>query len=244
MSTKLNQIIAVEKGIKSRSYSEISEINKLVQKPALFNGFSKTYKPKEEDADTYPAESQKVQETVANVLKRVQTSKTELFDVTAQKDFANMGATANVVVDGKTVVANAPVPYLLFLEKELTDVRTLVGNLPVLDSDEDWNADVNSGLFKTAATVKNSTKKVQKPIVLYNATKEHPAQTQMITEDVVVGTWEQIKQSGAMPRPEKEKLSERVEKLLNAVKYAREEANQQEAKKVSVGDALFGYLLN
>ena len=46
---KLNQIIAIEKGIKSKSHSEISELYKLVQKPALFNGFSKSYQANDEE---------------------------------------------------------------------------------------------------------------------------------------------------------------------------------------------------
>lgn len=241
--SKLNQVIAVEKGVKSRAYSEISELNKLVQKPNLFNGLSRAYQSKDENGETYPPEHQRVQEIVGRILKRVRTSKTELFDVTAQKDFANMIAKADVVVDGITVVAQAPVPFLLFLEKELTDLRTFVSNLPILDSTDDWDKDENSGLYKTESVKKNSTKKVQRPIVLYDATDKHPAQTQLITEDVTVGVWEQVKQSGAMPKPEQEALLERVEKLLKAVKYAREEANQFDAPRVSVGEELFNYLL-
>lgn len=40
---KLNQIIAVEKGVKSKSYSDLTELNKVVQKPDLFNGLVKRY---------------------------------------------------------------------------------------------------------------------------------------------------------------------------------------------------------
>ncbi len=40
---KLNQIIAVEKGIKSKSFHEITEAHHAVQKPALLSGISRTY---------------------------------------------------------------------------------------------------------------------------------------------------------------------------------------------------------
>jgi hypothetical protein len=40
---KLNQIIAVEKGVKSLIYSQITEVHKAAQKPALFNGFLKLF---------------------------------------------------------------------------------------------------------------------------------------------------------------------------------------------------------
>lgn len=241
---KLNQVVAIEKGVKSRSHSEISEVYKKLQKPVLFNGLSKTYQPKDEDGETYPQENQKVQESVVDILRTVEKTKTELFDVTAQKDYGNTTAKADVVLpDGTVIVKDAPVPYLLFLEKELTDLRTLVSAIPVLDSTDDWSADNHSGLYKTDAVKRNSTKKVQKALVLYPATDKHPAQTQLITEDVTVGVWEQVKYSGALGKPDQEALVERVEALLNAVKFAREEANNADAPKVNVGEAIFDYIL-
>ncbi len=40
--SKLNQIIAIEKGIKSRVYAGLTDLNKIVQKGELFNGFQKS----------------------------------------------------------------------------------------------------------------------------------------------------------------------------------------------------------
>jgi len=241
---KLNQIIAVEKGIKSRVYGEITDLHKAAQKPDLFNGFVKNYEPKDDEDEGLPSERKRVQYEVKDVLRSVERLNTELFDVTARKDWTNCDARADVVVDGRTIVAQAPVSYLLFLEKQLTDMRTFVGELPVLDDGEAWNRDVNSGLFKTDVVSQHRTKKVQKPIVLYPATEQHPAQTQLITEDVIAGFWRQVKHSGAMPKPEKEQLAERVEKLLQAVKQAREEANtRDETPAPSVGSAVFSFLM-
>lgn len=241
---KLNQIIAVEKGIKSRVYGEITDLHKAVQKPDLFNGFVKNYEAKEEDDEGLPAERKRVQYEVTDVLRSVERLQTELFDVTARKDWTNCDAKADVVVDGRTIVSQAPVSYLLFLEKQLTDMRTFVGTLPVLDDGESWTKDPNSGLFKTDVVSQHRTKKVQKPIVLYPATEQHPAQTQLITEDVIAGFWRQVKHSGAMPKPEKEALADRVEKLLQAVKQAREEANtRDETTAPPVGSAVFSFLM-
>jgi hypothetical protein len=148
------------------------------------------------------------------------------------------------VVDGKTLIAAAPVSFLLFMEKQLTDLRTLVGNLPVLDVAEDWKSDPNSGLYRTEPTETHRTKKMQKPIVLYAATPEHPAQTQLITEDVIAGWWVLTRQSGAMPKPEKQKLQDRIDKLTQAIKQARESANMfDETDAPAIGASVFGYLL-
>lgn len=239
---KLNQVIAVEKSVKSRTYGEITEMHHESEKPVLFNGFNKTYRKKNEDGDDLPPEQQKVQREVSAMLGRVQRVLTEAFDITAMKDWANCNARADVVVDGKTIVKDAPATYLLFLEKQLIDIHTFVSKLPELDEAEDWHIDPNTSLYKTLPFSTHRTKKNQKAIVLYPATPEHPAQTQLITEDEVVGYWDTIKQSGAIPKPRKREILERVEKLNKAVKSAREQANSVEAENVSVGESFFSYL--
>lgn len=241
---KLNQIIAIEKGIKSRVYGDITELNKAIQKPELFNGFSKIYQKKDEDSEELPPERKRVQFSAPDVLRSVERSMTELMDVTARKDWTNCVAKGDVILDGMPIITGAPVSYLLFLEKQLTDLRTFVGNMPVLDIADDWKKDVNSGLYKTDATQTHRTKKLQKAIVLYPATTEHPAQTAMITEDVIVGFWSQVKQSGAMPKPDKDDLLQKIEKLLRAIKEARESANMNDEVSVpNVGGIVFNYLL-
>jgi hypothetical protein len=240
---KLNQIIAIEKGIKAKSYQSLTDFNKLVQKPDLFNGVNKVYEKKDDASEDLPSEKKKVQYTVGEVLKNVERSLAELIRVTARKDYTNTTALADVKIDGKVLVSGAPVSFLLFLEKTLTDVRTFVNNLPILDESETWSYDEKAGLFTTEATKTHRTKKVQKPIVLYPATAEHPAQTQLITEDVIAGYWNQKKQSGAIPKTQKAKFIERVDVLLNAVKEARESANTtEENKSPEIADAVFDFV--
>jgi hypothetical protein len=241
---KLNQIVAVEKSVKSRVYGDFTELHKASQKAELFAGFSKNYRKRDEEGEDYPPESKRVQLEGGDVLTQVAKLMTELFDVTATKDFANCHALADVVVDGQTLVSSAPVPFLLFLEKQLTDLHTFVDKMPTLDPADEWQSDPNSGLFKTSSLATQRTKKVQKPVVLYDATDKHPAQTQLITEDVVIGYWDTVKQSGALPIPRKRELLDRLEKLSQAVKFAREQANDAEAEEKKVGAAVFGYLFS
>ena len=185
-----------------------------------------------------------MQAEVPVVFKRVEKLMGELMKVTARKDWSNTNAKASVRINGVALLEEVPVSYLLFVEKQLTDLRTMIGNLPVLDDSENWTKDVNSGLYRAEETKTHRTKKVQKPIVLFPATAEHPAQTQLITQDVIAGHWTNVKQSGALPRPEKEKLLTRVDQLLQAVKVAREEANNiEEITSPDVGQAIFNFLL-
>ncbi len=242
--SKLNQIIAIEKGIKSRVVSEVTELYKAAQKPGLFNGFSKRYRKINDADEDLPGEGQRVQFIAREVLNASERSLTELMNVTARKDWTNCDAKGNVVVDGKTILADVPVTFLLFLEKQVTDLRTFVSSIPVLDAAEEWVNDPATGLHKTGTVSTHRTKKVQKALVLYPHSAEHPAQTQMVTEDVIAGYWDQVKQSGAMTRDDKQAVAERVEKLLRAIKEAREAANiQEEVKSPDIGAAVFGYLL-
>lgn len=242
MTQKLNQVIAVEKGIKQRNNDVGSELIKAVKKPVLFNGFDKKYQPLDESGEKFPPESLKVQMNTKQVLKESNRVLADLLDITATKDFANCVAKSNLVVDGKVLLEGAPATYLLFLEKQLTDMNTLVSELPVLDSAEDWTFDKNSDLFKTAPIQTGKTKKVQKSLVLLAPTEKHPGQAQLITEDQTVGYWDTVKTSGAIPAPEKAKLLEKIEKLQKAVKFAREEANTTEAPAMKVADKLLGWL--
>ena len=61
-------------------------------------------------------------------------------------------------------------------------------------------------------------------------------------EDIVVGYWKTVKFSGALPASRVKELLDRVEKLQQAVKFAREEANGIEVQDKRVGETLFSYL--
>lgn len=240
---KLNQIIAIEKGVKAQAYSLLSEFNKLVQKPDLFNGFIKTYQKSNEESEDLPPDQKKVQQTVAVLLTTLQDALIDFWMVTARKEWANAHATADIIVDGAALAQRVPVTYLLFLEKQLTDLRTFIANLPALDTTEDWHSDVNSDLVKTLPVQTHRTKKIQRPLVLYPATVEHPAQTQLVTEDILAGYWSTTRHSGAISAPDKAVLSFRIERLLRAVKEAREAANIIEEPPVaSVAEQILGYL--
>jgi hypothetical protein len=242
MKPKLNQIIAIEKGVKSQAYGELTTLHKESQKAELFNGFVKTYRKKDEDGEEYPPERKRVQLVAADVLKKVTAIQTELFDVTATKDWANCHAKADVVVDGMVLLQDAPATYLLFLEKQLSDMRAFLEKLPTLDEADDWQVDPNSNLVRTAPVTTHRTKKVPKVIVKYPHSEHHPAQTELVNEDVIVGWWDTVKHSGALAMPRKQQLMERVDRFMKAVKFAREKANDADVEKLEVGEKIFGFL--
>jgi hypothetical protein len=239
---RLNQIIAVEKNIKNRTQQNITVAYHKSQKPVLFNGFSKTYKTIKEGGELFPPENKLVEVKVTQLLDEVRNNMAELFDIEATKDYANCTAKSDVTIDGVVLVEQAPATYLLFLEKQLTDMATFVKSLPVLDATEEWTWDGKSLTYKTAATQTIKTKKVQEALMLVPPSEKFPGQAVQITNDVNVGNWDNIKMSGAISEPQKQKLVLRVEKLIKAVKFARETANLTEAPEVNVSDKLLGWL--
>lgn len=244
MASKLNQIIAVEQGVKSRAKDRVTELYHSLQKSALLNGISRTYQPKDEDGDHLPAESTLVQVKVPEVLRQVQEALTRLFDVTLTKESANVKAKADVVVGDVTIATDVPVTYLLFLEKQLVDLRTFVSKLPTLDPASKWVYDSNDGVNKTEPVQTTKSKKVPCNWVKADATDKHPAQVEIFHEDVIVGTWTKVDSSGAIPATRKAELVARVDALSTAVKFAREEANSLEVTDREIAANVFEYLFS
>lgn len=242
MAAKLNQIIAITSGKKSQAAKAINEIYHVIQKPAMFEGINRTYQPTDEEGETCPPEKKSIQYSVKNAIESARSAWTSLFDTSAMQDYANCEARANIVVDDQVVAENVPVTYLLFLEKQLIDVQTLISKLPTLDPAETWHYDPTTDCYASEQHTTNKSKKVMRNHVLAAATDKHPAQVQTYTEDVKVGEWTATKFSGAMQAQEQNLYLARVSKLIDAVKFAREQANNLEVTKVSVATPVFDYI--
>lgn len=241
--TRLNQIVALEKGLKGRTQDKITKLHHLLQKRELFSGFSRIYTPKDEEGEQFPPEGTHIQQRVDDHLKDASAALTQLFDVVATKEWGNVVAKADVVVNGKVLVAQAPVPYLLFLEKSLVDWRTFVTKLPVLDPAEVWTYDADNSRNRTELKKSFKTKKVPKSMIAAPATDRHPAQVHLYNEDVTIGWWEKTDFSSAIPARERDLLVERANVLIDAVKSAREAANNTEITQQKVAQKLFDFLM-
>ncbi|MBA2392549.1 MAG: hypothetical protein H0V70_07360 [Ktedonobacteraceae bacterium] len=239
---KQNQVIAIEKGIKARALQEITEAHHSLQKSAILSGISRTYRPKDEEGEQLPPEATRVQIRTEEIIRDTSDVLTKLFDIVATKDWANCEAKADVVVDGNVLLAQVPATYLLFLEKQLVDIHTFIKKLPVLDASESWVFDASADCWATEPVQTTRTKKIPRNHVKAEATEKHPAQVEVYYEDVIVGTWRTVRFSGALPAKRVNELLARVERLQEAVKIAREEANNLEVKEQKVGEKIFQYL--
>lgn len=241
---KMNQVIAIANGEKSKAQKTITKIYQNLKKESLFDGISRRYTPKFEDGDVYPNEDKRVQLTVSSILLDVKDAMSDMLNIISTQDIGNCDAKANIVIDNNIIAEDVPVTHLLFLEKQMIDLKTLVSALPVLDPAEKWGNSQEMNVYKTETKENFKTKKVPKNHVLAEATDTHPAQVQVFTEDIVEGTWETIKFSGNIIQSDKDILLDKIEKMIKAIIFAREEANGMEVEKSNIGSTILEYIFN
>ncbi len=239
--TKLNQILGIRDGVKNRAEKTITALHRT--SPSAFLGISGVYTPFDDADVTYPAESTLVQVRGRDVISAFQNAMRELIDIVATTDTANCGAFGDIVLDDGTVLARrVPAVTLIFLEKKIEDLKTFVSKLPLLDPAESWTWDDVRGVYATPPVQSFRMKKVLKNHVKATATDKHPAQVEVYTEDVPVGTWARTKFSGGFPEPVILAMLGRVEELRQAVVYARGEANAVDVENVAIGQRLLEYV--
>jgi hypothetical protein len=240
---KLHQVLAIEGTIRADALRRLTDLHRASQKPDPMTGLARTYAPRAEDGYPYPGEAKKVQFTAREAVADLEPVLARLLDVTLARDEANTRATASVVIDGQVILEEVPATYLLWLEKQLATVRTFFEKLPVLDPAEAWTWDPHLEHYVSEPVQTAKTKKVPRAFTKAEATDRHPAQVDVFQEDVPEGTWTLRKFSGALPASRKSQLLDRATALLHAVKYARQQANETEARPLSAAAPVFGYLL-
>jgi len=91
--------------------------------------------------------------------------------------------------------------------------------------------------------VKPRTQKTKKVYIKYDATDKHPAQTELVDEDVPTGTILEQQWSGLITPSLKADLLDRVETLYRAVVKARSKANEHNLEKQEkIGAELLDYV--
>ena len=247
MARTLSQVVGVEKNLRKRDNEIGSTLKKNVQAPSVVTGSTKLFEPLNDeipDVQRAPDEYQEVALTVADALAQAAQYAAPALDVVATKDKTNQSAVADVVYNGSDVLKNVPVSHLLFLENYLTEWRSFIAVLPVLDPARKWTeADGQQGLYKSEPEKTHRTLPDTVPVVLYPHTDKHPAQVQLVQKSVHVGTFTKTILSGAITADRKRQLLDNADGLLAAVKDAISRANRTEAVEVSEGQTVMDLLL-
>jgi hypothetical protein len=242
VAQRLNQVVAVVSTQKSELEKVLTDIYHLFQKEALFTGFSRVYTPKDETGDTRPPEKKLPQASVRDLHAKATAVWKKTLDSIATQDWANCQANADIVVDQAVLLEKVPVTHLMILEHHLGNMKAYVEKMPTRDPAETWavNDEVNGFVSDPARTEK--TEKLQEPITLVAPTDKHPGQAQLITRDRVIGFWDTRKYATAVSARDKDDMLARIVKLQEAVKVAREQANNIPAEKKEVAGKILDFV--
>lgn len=244
----LHTFIAVRDGIKNRRAETLTAAHRTSEKSDLYEGHTRTYRPKNDDGDQLPDENKNVQFNADTALNQLVVAVSDHWNLTASVDTGNQYARADVVVEqpdgtSRVVLEDVPATFLLFLARELDDVYKFIKSLPTLDPGARWHYDEAVAAYVSDPIESYRTQKTLRNHVLYEATERHPAQVQTFTEDKVVGYWTHTRRSGALSLERKTLLLQRVNALKVAVSEARERANQVDVAPRHVARAVFDYLM-
>jgi hypothetical protein len=243
---KLHELLAVETNHENQANKTRTELaNSFEKKRHLFEEKRVVFTPLGEGQSVVETQSD-IQSTVQKELNWVQEFAIKSLDASYQVAEANTSARADVVLEDDTVLlTGVPATALLELEKRMAELTSLITAIPTLDPAKGFSPDSQrgEGYFQARPVRKTRSKKEKVVIVKYDATPEHPAQTELIDKDVVVGTIEEQEWSSLFTPAQKSELLNRVEIVSRAVRRARSRANEVEVdKNAKIGKKLLGYI--
>jgi len=244
---KLHQLLAVESDLNSAYQNVLNETQTVFEKKAnLFFGAVKSLRMFDENDKTkYTNEHQQLATTVPKRLAYTKDFITNYLDALLQKESTNQLAKADLVVNGIEIAKDVPATFLLGLEKRLTAIRAVYKVIPTLTQGTAWEVDESMGsdAYKAIHTDKKfKTKKGFMHKVLYEATKEHPAQIEKWEEVENVGEYSIDTWCGMISSADKADILKRIDNLIIAVKKARQSANSCDVVKATIGSKIMNYI--
>lgn len=246
---KLHELLAVESNLEAQATKCRLDLSSTFEKKRhLFEEKLITFTPAGEGQAPIKETQSDIQSNVFKELGWLSGHLAKALDAGAQVADTNTRARADVVLEDEkqtVLLANVPATALLELEKRIAEIAALIHGVPTLDPAKGFTRDEGRNLFQARPVVKNRTRKSKKLYVKYEATKEHPAQTELLDEDIVVGTIEEKEWSGLITPAQKAELINRVEMVARAVRRARSRANEAEVDtKLRIGSTILTYIFN
>ncbi len=250
----LHEVLAVEQDLKGNAERVRTATLELFRsKQNQFTGIRRTFRPFSVDEDAADQGRERLEAetklvtTVATALDKALATVGAAITAGYQIDEANTRAKADLVCEGEVIARDVPATFLLQLERRLREIRAVFRETPCFDPVRTWTADVDADrkhVFKADAVVTIRKTRTRKYNVMYEATKEHPAQVDVIEIDEPTGEIRSYEWTGMLPSAKKAALVERVDTLLAAVKQARSRANTAQVNtELPMGKTLCDFLL-
>lgn len=229
MAKRLFELLVVEGQLKAQAQACRSDLRATFEKKRhLFEEKRKTFSSVEEGVPPVVEEQSDIQSGVMRELRWMAEIWSKTMDTSFAIAHGNRVAQADVVLDDGTVLLiDVPATALLELEKRAGELMELLLAVPTLDPAKGFREDPEKGqgVYKAREVTKARTQKVQQALVLYPATPEHPAQTQLVSLDHKIGTIIEQEWSSLISPAEKATLISRCEEMRRAFKAALHRAN-------------------
>ena len=249
---KLHELLAVEKTKSAAANKLLTETQAKFGKFEYFQGHTKSLKmiedsPQNAAIEAAAAETRQLPTTVYDTLAYTLKYWADAEDIILQKNITNQSAKADIEFRGTVIAKDVPVDELLGLETRLESLRKVLDHMPTLNAGTNWVPSLLSDsqhswmLANPEKTIK--TEKTTTPVVLYEATKEHPAQIKEVTVDKTVGTFQLLKYCGAATSQQKANVISVLDDLTSEVKKARMRANCAEVQSNKIGGTIVNLIL-
>lgn len=231
----LHEILAVEQEYKANAERARSQsVETFRSKQIHFTGLRRTFRPFAVDEQTGDSGQERLEaetrlvKTVPDELESTLAVVGKAIDLGLMVDEANTRAKADIAIGGKVLASQVPATFLLQLEKRLKEIRSLLKETPTFDPVKLWSVDPGADkkhVLRAEPVTTIRKQRNRKYNVMVEATKEHPAQVDIVEVDQPVGEIRSYEWTGMLSSRQKSDLLERVEQLLTAVKQARSRAN-------------------
>jgi hypothetical protein len=240
----LHALIAQITDTKKRAEGIKKSVYQKLQKATLFVATLKEYTPLVEGGIQYTSEGTSiVPESVPLLLDEFNEAVSKLLNEMATQDWGNTKAKADVIIDDIVIVKDAPVTFLMALQSQLIDYRTLFDHVPTLSPVDKWEYNAGQMVWSTPATITNKEQVIKEWVPIFQPTEHHPGEAKEVSRTKLEGTWESRKFSTALLPSHRKELLQRVDRLIEAVKVAREEANRIQVEPKDVATSIIGYLM-
>lgn len=167
-------------------------------------------------------------------------------DVCHQINVTNCSAQADVVLYGTTIFKDVPVTTLMEVSKFLIiEWKPLLEAVPTLDSTKGFELDGSAGenIYKAIERVNSREQTEFYGLILSPATDKHPAQVSKENRRVITGYKHEQEWSGMLTPARKSQLLSNCEDLVIALKVAASRANDIDASKATIGQAIYDVLM-
>ncbi len=244
--SRLHQVLAIESDLEGKYKRTCEETKKVFGKASMFTGSHRTLELFD-DSDTtkYPDEHLAMTTTVKERVAYTSEAISDYLDALFQKEATNQEASADLTVNGVSIGMSLPATFLLALESRLKYIRSIYEALPTLQSGIEWkpSTDKGEGIWDMVhPEEKIKTKMAWQHQVLVPPTKEHRAEIEKWEEQLPVGKFVKHVWCSLLTSHEKSEVLGRIDKLIQAVKQARQRANTQNIVKGNVGKSIMQFI--